>query len=200
MIGIIDYGRGNLRSVYKAFCFLGLEVKILKDPSECCKVTKLILPGVGAFGDGMNQLNTLGFTNPILEAVKKGIPFLGICLGMQLLFESSDENPGTQGLSLFKGKVTRFQGDYKIPHMGWNSLIFRQTPALVNGLPSNPFFYFVHSYKVEPENKEIVLSETDYYGTFVSSLHHKNITGFQFHPEKSQANGLKLLKQWSEQC
>lgn len=200
MIGIIDYGRGNLRSVYKAFCFLGLEVKILKDPSECDKVAKLILPGVGAFGDGMNQLNTLGFTQPILEAVNKGIPFLGICLGMQLMFESSDENPGMRGLSLFKGKVTRFQGDFKIPHMGWNSLNFKQDIPLVNGQPSNPFFYFVHSYKVEPDNKDIILSETDYYGAFVSSIHSQNITGFQFHPEKSQSNGLKLLKQWSELC
>ena len=200
MIGIIDYGRGNLRSVYKAFCFLGLEVKILKDPSECDKVEKLILPGVGAFGDGMNQLNTLGFTQPILEAVSKGIPFLGICLGLQLMFESSDENPGMRGLSLFKGKVTRFQGDFKIPHMGWNSLNFKQDTPLVNGQPSNPFFYFVHSYKVEPDNKDIILSETDYYGAFVSSIHSQNITGFQFHPEKSQSNGLKLLKQWSELC
>ena len=200
MIGIIDYGRGNLRSVYKAFCFLGLEVKILKDPSECLKATKLILPGVGAFGDCMKQLNTLGFTGPVLEAVKKGMPLLGICLGLQLLFESSEENPGIPGLSLFKGKATRFQGDYKIPHMGWNSLEFRQNNGLVKGFPSNPFFYFVHSYIVEPENKEIILSETDYHGSFVSSIHHQNITGFQFHPEKSQANGLKLLKQWSELC
>lgn len=202
MIGIIDYGRGNIRSVFKAFKFLGLEVKILSSKADFSDVSRLVLPGVGSFGDGMNQLNTLDFSDSIKKAVNKGIPFLGICLGLQLLFEESEESPGISGLSLLKGKVEKFQGDFKIPQMGWNTVNFHNlnSSAILENIPQDTFFYFVHSYKVVPQNKETIWGETDYFGKYVSAVQSDNLLAVQFHPEKSQDFGLQLLKNWGCSC
>ncbi|MBN2143676.1 MAG: imidazole glycerol phosphate synthase subunit HisH [Candidatus Aureabacteria bacterium] len=200
MIHIIDYGRGNLRSVHKAFLSLGLQAEIVNQPEKLNSASGIVLPGVGAFGDCMSQLENKGFPEIMIERIGKGVPFLGICLGLQLLFEESEESPGVRGLSLLKGKVVRFQGCYKIPQMGWNQVQFRQNAPFVEGIPEKSYFYFVHSYKVEPGDQSVMLGETDYHGHYVSAVNRANMLGFQFHPEKSQKDGLRLLKNWGESC
>ncbi len=201
MIGIIDYKRGNIHSVMNALNYLKQEVKLLSSPDEFDSVSRLILPGVGAFGDGMEQLNKLGFTEVIKKKIKSGIPFLGICLGLQLLFESSEENPEVQGLSIFKGKVVKFKGDFKIPHMGWNQVDFSsKNTAITKDVVNNSYFYFVHSYKVEPVDESIILGKTNYFNDFVSAIYKDNVCAIQFHPEKSQDCGLKLLLNWVKSC
>ena len=201
MIGIIDYGAGNLRSVTKAFAFLDFNPRIVADPNDLKDLSGIVLPGVGAFGDGMRGLTSKGFVEPLLERVAKGVPFLGICLGLQFLFESSEESPGIPGLSLLKGKVKRFKGGYKIPHMGWNQVQFSGVDCLpIESKIDSNYFYFVHSYYAKPDETEIIWGETDYHGSFTSAVKKENILAVQFHPEKSQNLGLELLKEWGNLC
>lgn len=196
MLGIIDYNMGNLASVYNACSKFTKDVKIIKNPNEVQNLDKLILPGVGAYKDAMEHLEQSGLKDPILEFAKTGKPLLGICLGMQLLFESSEEFGHTKGLGLIEGKVVAFdkdkiEKDLKIPHMGWNKLINKDNP-LFNGL-ENPYLYFVHSFHaITKEN--YIIGKTTYGYTFASAVNKNNIFGFQPHPEKSHNNGLKILE------
>ncbi len=196
MLAIIDYGAGNLRSVQKACELLGATAEITSDATVIAKADHVILPGVGAFGDCMQSLHRTGLTDIVKETAKSGKPFLGICLGMQLLFESSEESPGVEGLGIFKGEIVKIpkQNDYKIPHMGWNSLHFPKETPLFAGLPTNPFVYFVHSYYAKPEDPSIVAASTSYCGELTVAIQKDNIFATQFHPEKSGDVGLTILK------
>lgn len=196
MIGIIDYNIGNLASVYNACHLLDAKADIIKDPEELKKYDRVILPGVGAFGDAMQHLNTSGMKDAILEYSKTGKPMLGICLGMQLLFESSQEFGVHQGLGLIDGEITAFnkskmEDNIKVPHVGWNK-IYTKTSPLFHGL-ENPYLYFVHSYHAKTKEKNII-GKTHYGYDFVSAVNKDNIYGFQPHPEKSHDNGLRILK------
>ena len=200
MIAIIDYGAGNLRSVQKACQFVGADAIITSSPDEIRSADHVILPGVGAFGDCMASLEKSGLVEVIKEVAISGKPFLGICLGMQLLFESSEESPGVKGLGIFEGeivKITETDG-FKIPHMGWNSLNFKKQSPIFEGLDENPFVYFVHSYYMKPKDKSIIAAETEYCGTLPIALSYNNIFATQFHPEKSGDVGLKILKNFIE--
>lgn len=200
MIAIIDYDAGNIRSVEKALVSLGQEVKITGDPEEILRADKVILPGVGAFGDAMANLNRCNLVPVIHEVVKKGTPFLGICLGLQLLFERSDETPGVEGLGILKGEILRIPSaeGLKIPHMGWNSLHFENNGRLFKGLPEQSYVYFVHSYYLKAEEEEIVKASTEY-GTHIhASVEKGNVFACQFHPEKSGDVGLQILKNFVE--
>jgi imidazole glycerol-phosphate synthase subunit HisH len=200
MIALIDYGISNLRSVQKAFEHLDTEVTLVDTPDRLAQADRLILPGVGAFPAGMKGLQERGLIEPIKQAAREGKPLIGICLGMQLLFESSDEMGETQGLGLLPGKVTRLGGPsstvrgLKVPHMGWNQLDVVRDHLLVRDLVSGSYAYFVHSYAIYPEEQDIVLVTTDYGGPFASIVGRGKVCGLQFHPEKSQAVGLKLLR------
>lgn len=203
MIALIDYGISNLRSVQKAFEHLGTEVTLVDTPDRLAQAERLILPGVGAFPAGMKGLQARGLVEPIKQAVREGRPLIGICLGMQLLFDSSDEMGETEGLGLLPGEVTRIKVQdagsrppsvLKIPHMGWNQLERVSDHSLVHDLVSGSYAYFVHSYAVYPDQPDIVLATTDYGGPFASIVGHGNVCGLQFHPEKSQAVGLRLLR------
>ncbi len=204
MIALIDYGISNLRSVQKAFEHLGTEVALVDTPDRLAQADRLILPGVGAFPAGMKGLHERGLIEPIKQAAREGKPLIGICLGMQLLFESSDEMGETEGLGLLPGQVTRISGSstvargLKIPHMGWNQLDVVSIHPLVRDLVSGSYAYFVHSYAVYPDQQDIVLATTDYGGPFAAIVGQGNLCGLQFHPEKSQAVGLKLLKNFLE--
>ena len=217
MIALVDYGISNLRSVQKAFAHLGVEVTLIDTPDQLAQADRLILPGVGAFRAGMDGLRARGLIEPIKEAVKAGKPLIGICLGMQLLFESSDELGDTVGLGLLPGHVTRIkmqetgskmqdashatrntQHVLKIPHMGWNQLDLVRDHPLRTGVESGSYAYFVHSYAVYPEHSDIVVATTEYGGPFASIVGRGNICGLQFHPEKSQAVGLRLLQNFLE--
>lgn len=201
MIAVIDYGMGNLRSVQKALELVGAKVRVTSDPLLLAKCDKLVLPGVGAFGGAMAELKRRGLIEPIKDAVRSGKTFLGLCLGMQLLFDKSDEAPGIKGLSILKGDVKRFKfakTGLKVPHMGWN--VIEKTcrrdagSRILKGIDGGSYVYFVHSYYVKPKDKDVVLTTTDYGADFVSGLSKENVFGFQFHPEKSQEIGLKILK------
>ena len=196
MIAIIDYDAGNIKSVEKALNFLGEEAIITRDRDEILKSDKVILPGVGAFGDAMEKLHQYGLVETIKEVVKREIPFLGICLGLQLMFESSDEAPGVEGLGLLPGKILRIpkQGDLKIPHMGWNNIKTKEGAKLFKGLEEDPYVYFVHSYYLKAEDEDIVAATTKYGVTIHASVEKGNIFACQFHPEKSSAVGLQILK------
>lgn len=204
MIVIVDYGMGNLRSVHKALERVGFQASVTQDPAEVKKAAGLIVPGVGAFKKAMENLQELRLVNPIIEFVESGKPFLGICLGLQLLFSGSDEFGFQKGLSLFKGRVVRFPFSHpaasppkdllKVPHMGWNTVHIHKRPPVLDGIADGAYFYFVHSYYPVPEEQEIVATTTDYGGEFVSSVSRGNLFACQFHPEKSQSVGLKLLK------
>jgi glutamine amidotransferase len=199
MIALIDYGISNLRSVQKAFEHLDTEVTLVDTPDRLARAERLILPGVGAFPAGIKGLRERNLIEPIKQAAREGKPLIGICLGMQLLFESSDEMGDTQGLGLLSGQVTRIGrssmvSGLKIPHMGWNQLDVVREHALVRDLVSGSYAYFVHSYAVYPDQREIVLATTDYGSQFASIVGRGNVCGLQFHPEKSQAVGLKLLR------
>lgn len=196
MIAIIDYDAGNLKSVEKALQYLGEECKCTRDAQEILKADKVILPGVGAFGDAMERLENFGLVDVIQRVVKESKPFLGICLGLQLMFESSDEAPGVQGLSLLPGKIVAFpeKEGYKIPHMGWNSLVVKQGARLFQGVEENPYVYFVHSFYLEAEEKSDVMATTEYITQVHASVEHGNLFACQFHPEKSGETGLKMLK------
>ena len=195
MIAIIDYDAGNIKSVEKALQYLGEEAVITRDAGEILMADKVVLPGVGAFGDAMEKLNRYGLVPVIHEVVEKGIPFLGICLGLQLMFESSEEAPGVEGLGLLKGKIVRIpEGDgLKVPHMGWNSLSFPKEGRLFAGIPENSYVYFVHSYYLQAE-EDIVTATAEYGMTIHASVEKGNVFACQFHPEKSSHTGLTILK------
>lgn len=199
MIAIIDYDAGNIKSVEKALQYLGEEAVITRDAGEILMADKVILPGVGAFGGAMEKLNRYGLVPVIHEVVEKGIPFLGICLGLQLMFESSEEAPGVEGLGLLKGKIVRIpEGDgLKVPHMGWNSLSFPKEGRLFAGIPENSYVYFVHSYYLQAE-EDIVTATAEYGVTIHASVEKGNVFACQFHPEKSSHTGLTILKNFVE--
>ncbi len=200
MIGLIDYDAGNLRSVEKALEALGETPVITRDKDELLKADKVILPGVGSFGDAMGKLEQYGLVDVIHEIVRKGTPLLGICLGLQLLFESSEESPGVKGLSILPGKILRLpdQPGYKIPHMGWNSLDIREGTRLFAGIGQGSYVYFVHSYYLKAEDEEIVAASTEYTAHIHAAVERGNVFACQFHPEKSSAVGLKILKNFVE--
>ncbi|MEW6061391.1 MAG: imidazole glycerol phosphate synthase subunit HisH [Bacteroidota bacterium] len=197
MIGIVDYHLNNLRSVQKAFEKVGVQSFISDNPVELSKVEKLVLPGVGAFGTAMENLKVLGLKGVIEDHVAAGKPLLGICLGMQLLFTKSYELGEHMGLHFVGGEVKQFPETVKVPHMGWNQIEITKQSPLLKGVTDKSFVYFVHSYYVEP-NDDVTLSLTEYGFRFSSIIHHNNIYGIQFHPEKSQKTGFQLLKNFSD--
>ena len=200
MIAIIDYDAGNIRSVEKALQFLGQEVKITRDREEILGADKVVLPGVGSFGDAMGKLHQYGLVEVIRQVAEKKTPFLGICLGLQLLFERSDESPGVEGLGILKGEILRIpEGEgRKIPHMGWKSLELRNQGRLFAGISGEPYVYFVHSYYLKARDEQIVKATTEYGVTIHASVEQDNIFACQFHPEKSSDTGLKILKNFVE--
>ena len=200
MIAIIDYDAGNIKSVEKAMLLLGQEVKITRDKDEILNADKVILPGVGAFGDAMEKLHQYNLVDVIKEVVKKGTPFIGICLGLQLLFESSDETPGVEGLGVLKGRILRIPDaeGLKIPHVGWNSLKFPVEGRLFKGLPEDSYVYFVHSYYLEAEEDSIVTATTEYSTLIHASVEQGNVFACQFHPEKSSDVGIQILRNFVE--
>lgn len=194
MISIIDYGMGNLRSVQKAFESVGAQATITQNPQDILKAQKVVLPGVGAMAPAMAKLTELGFVPAIKSVVASGKPFLGICLGLQLMFEESQEGGRVEGLGLLTGSVRKFTS-LKVPHMGWNELNFSDKACVLwQGLDADKFVYFCHSYYVVPEEQHVVASLTDYGVNFTSAVHKGNLYGVQFHPEKSQNVGLKILE------
>ena len=200
-IAIIDYGIGNLRSVEKAFTAQGIEAVVTRDEKVLCAADKLVLLGVGAFGYAMQSLRELGFDELVIEAAQTGKPILGLCVGLQMLFEEGHEFGVHQGLGLLPGKVVKFPAGLQVPHIGWNQVAMQaehRTQPVFRDLPDQSFFYFVHSYYVEPEDATCVYGMTDYGLTYASICGRDNIVGVQFHPEKSQASGLKLLKNFAE--
>lgn len=199
MVAIIDYDAGNIKSVEKALRFLGQEAVVTRDRERIRKADKVILPGVGAFGDAMEKLSQYGLTEVIKETVDKGTPFLGICLGLQLLFDRSDEAPGVEGLGILKGEILRIpeREGLKIPHMGWNSLEFPREGRLFRGLEPNPYVYFVHSYYLKAAEEEIVTAKTEYGVEIHASVEKGNVYACQFHPEKSGETGLQILKNFA---
>lgn len=201
LISIVDYGMGNLRSVQKAFERLGCQAEIVRTPREIASAEKLVLPGVGAFRDAIGELNRLELSQPIIEHVHAGKPFLGICLGLQLLFDVSYEDGEWPGLGVLRGSVIRFESrpGLKIPHMGWNELTVDRPNRLLAGIQEPLSVYFVHSYHVVPGDPDIIAARTDYGGPFVSMVAKENLFATQFHPEKSQQVGLKLLANFAAQ-
>lgn len=206
MIAIIDYGMGNLRSVEKGFERFGFTVKVADNPKDLKGAEKLVLPGVGAFQDAMEGLRQRNLIEPIKGWIRSGKPFLGICLGLQLLFSKGYENGEHDGLDIIPGKVIRFDfsedkenGKLKIPHIGWNQIRIRNEPApILKNVPNNAYMYFVHSYYVCPDNDGVIATETDYGVRFTSMIWYKNIFATQFHPEKSQQWGLTILKNFGD--
>lgn len=195
MIAIIDYGRGNLFSVEKAFVKLGADAIVTNDIEKIRRADKVVLPGVGAFGDCMETLKKAGLIPVIQEAAASGKPFLGICLGLQLLFERSEESPGVAGLGIFKGAIRQIVAPkLKVPHMGWNSLSLRNATPLLKGLPENPYVYFVHSFHAVPEDASIITAVTEYGSELTVAVGRGNVQAMQFHPEKSSSVGLKILE------
>ena len=206
MIVVIDYGMGNLRSVHKAFEAVGASAVVTHDPDVILKADSVVLPGVGAFKDCMANLEQLKLVDPICQFIKGGKPFLGICLGLQILFDESEEYGPVGGLGILPGKVVRFPGGssetengapMKIPHMGWNQVEVKKKNPLFETMNNAPYFYFVHSYHVVPKDPDVVATVTHYGLEFVSGGQYENIYAFQFHPEKSQALGLSLLERFS---
>ncbi len=195
MIAIIDYGMGNLRSVQKGFEKVGHQAVVTSDPAEVAAAEKVVLPGVGAFEDAMAELRRRELLEPVLEAIDSNRPFLGICLGLQLLFELSYENGEHSGFGVLCGKVARFElpPTYSVPHMGWNQLVTTGRPPILDGVAEGSHFYFVHSYYVVPDDPTVIAAETDYGGPFCSMIWRDNLFATQFHPEKSQSEGLKIL-------
>ena len=200
MIVIVDYGMGNLRSVQKGFERIGSEALVSRDIRDINSATKLVLPGVGAFPECMKNLTKFGLVESILDFLKSNRPFLGICLGLQLLFDESEEFGLNSGLEVIPGKVKAFDREIglKIPHMGWNQVIFKKDIAIFDGIDNESYFYFVHSYYVEPEQESDTAAQTDYGITFTSAIARGNVFALQFHPEKSQKNGLKILENFSK--
>jgi imidazole glycerol-phosphate synthase subunit HisH len=200
MIVVVDYEMGNLRSVQKAFERVGHAATVTGDPSVLERADKIVLPGVGAFRDAIAALRYRKLVEPMRAAIESGKPFLGICLGLQLLFDKSYEDGEYEGLGILPGTVERFcvPAEYKVPHMGWNQVQFRRRPPVFAGVEEGEHFYFVHSYYVAPRNADVVATETDYARPFCSSIWRDNLVAVQFHPEKRQAAGLRLLKNFAE--
>jgi glutamine amidotransferase len=205
MIAIIDYGMGNLRSVQKGFEKIGAQAIVTADPRVVLEADRIVLPGVGAFRDCMHNLEQAGFVEPILRVIAQGRPFLGICVGMQLLFTDSIEFGLYPGLNIIPGHVLRFPDDMtveseklKVPQMGWNQLHFKRRPPAFEGVADDSNVYFVHSYYVKPDNDDVIATTTDYGFEFCSSIWKDNIVATQFHPEKSQDVGLRILKNFAE--
>lgn len=200
MIAIIDYDAGNLKSVEKALIKVGAEPVVTRDADLILSADKVILPGVGAFGEAMEKLESFGLVDTIYKVVEKGTPLLGICLGLQLMFEYSEEKEGCKGLSLLKGGVKRIPDapGLKVPHMGWNSLTVKENAKLFKNLPADPYVYFVHSYYLQAEDPEVVAATAEYGVTVHASVEKGNIFACQFHPEKSGEIGLTILKNFVE--
>ncbi len=199
MIAIIDYGAGNLQSVKKAFDFIGAESVITDNPEIINACDRILLPGVGSFGDAMNSMTEKGLVETVKQNALSGKPFLGICLGLQLLFEESEESPGVQGLGIFKGKIKKFSSDMglKIPHIGWNSLEIKQKDGIFKGVSENSYVYFVHSYYLHAEDENDIACVTNYGIDFHSAVGKNNVFATQFHPEKSGDVGLQILKNFA---
>ena len=199
MIAIIDYDAGNIKSVEKAFQFLGMDTALTADRDAILAADHVVLPGVGNFGDAMERLNSSGLSDVIREVCAEGIPFLGICLGLQLLFEESEEAPGAEGLGILRGKIRRIPQTegLKIPHMGWNSLDLLNDGRLFKGIPDQTYTYFVHSFYLEAEEREIVKAQTGYGVRIDASVEKGNVFACQFHPEKSSRYGLKILENFA---
>lgn len=199
-IVIIDYGMGNLRNVQKGFEKIGLEAKLTRNKKEIERASAIVLPGVGAFKDCMENLERYGLVDPLLRSVEKGKPYLGICLGLQILFSESEEFGTNKGLDLIRGKVVKFRPDpeHKVPHMGWNTIEKGREVPMLQGVENGDFFYFVHSYYVVPEEKQWISTFTTYGKPFVSSIWKENIFATQFHPEKSQRKGLQILENFAK--
>ena len=201
MIKIIDYNMGNLLSVAKAFESLGGDIAVVSRPEELRNADGIVLPGVGNFGEGMEHLRQRGFETPLLDNIAAGTPFLGICLGMQMLMEYSEEAPGVKGLGIFKGGVVKFPaGKEKVPHMGWNNIQLTNPHPVLEGIAPESYFYFVHSYYVAPDEQQVITASCSYITEFAAALGDKNIFATQFHPEKSQDKGLIILKNFIRQC
>jgi len=207
VIAVIDYGMGNLRSVQKALEAVGARAVVTRNPKDILSAKSVVLPGVGAFKDCMTHLQEFDLVDVVHKSIQSGKPFLGICLGLQLLFHQSQEFGQVPGLEILPGDVVGFAGKMpdsatgsalKIPHMGWNTVQVKKSNPLFKSIPDNSYFYFVHSYFVVPERSDDIATTTEYGIEFVSSIHHENIYAFQFHPEKSQKLGLTLLKNFSE--
>ncbi len=200
LIAIIDYGMGNLRSVEKAFEFVGHNAFIANRPEDVLNASHVVLPGVGGFPECMKNLESSGMIDSVYKSVETGKPFLGICLGLQVLFTESEEFGCHKGLDILKGRVVRFKLDqsFKVPHMGWNEINIEKEIPVLNGVPDNSFVYFVHSYHVVPADNAITATVSDYGGKFVSGVSKDNIFACQFHPEKSQDIGLKILKNFGD--
>ena len=201
MIAIIDYGAGNIQSVYKALKFIGADCKVTDNKEEIMNADGAILPGVGSFGDTMDTMNSRNIKDTVIEFTKSGKPFLGICLGLQLLFPKSEESPGVKGLSIFEGKISKIpnqNGTLKIPHMGWNSITIKEKDGIFKGIEGEPYVYFVHSYYLDAKDKGIVAATTNYGVEIDAAVQKGNIIATQFHPEKSGDVGLKMLKNFVE--
>ena len=196
MIAIIDYGAGNLSSVKKALDYLGAESEITQDRDKILSASHIILPGVGSFGDAMESMRERGLVDVVKEAATSGKPFLGICLGLQLLFESSEESPGVEGLGILKGKIVTIPKDkgLKVPHIGWNSVSLKQKDGIFSGIGDNSYFYFVHSFYLKDADEDVVAGTTEYGVEIQCAVQRGNLCATQFHPEKSSSIGLKLLK------
>ncbi len=203
MVAIIDYGAGNLSSVKKALDYLGAESEITQDRDKILSASHVILPGVGSFGDAMNSMQERGLVETVKESALSGKPFLGICLGLQLLFEESDESPDVKGLGLLKGRIVTIPKDngLKVPHMGWNSVELKQRNGIFDGIDDESYFYFVHSYYLKDADVDVVAGVTHYGVEIQCAVQKGNLSATQFHPEKSSKAGLKLLENFlKEEC
>lgn len=200
MIAIIDYGAGNIQSVSKALAHIGCEAFITKDKDKILKADGAVLPGVGSFGDTMDTMTEYGIKDTVIEYAKSGKPFLGICLGLQLLFPKSEESPDAEGLGIFDGSITKIPSGegLKIPHIGWNSLDIKKSDGLFKGIGKNPYVYFVHSYFLNASDKSIVSAQTEYGVTIDAAVEKGNVYATQFHPEKSGETGLKILRNFAD--
>jgi len=201
VIAVIDYGMGNIHSVKKALDLYGAKVLVTNNPKDIASCKKVILPGVGAFDDAMLELEKQGLVAVIKNEIKNKKPFLGICLGMQLLFESSEEAKAKKGLGVLKGAVKKFpKGDFKVPHMGWNQIKFNPECPIFKNMTDNPYLYFCHSYYPVPKDKRVIAAECDYGIDFAAGVWQDNVYGVQFHPEKSQSIGLKIIENFANLC
>jgi glutamine amidotransferase len=200
VIAVLDYGIGNLRSAEKALQHLGVDAALTSDPDVASRAAGVVLPGVGAFGRCMEQLRESGLEPVVHEAVGAGKPFLGICIGMQMLFDASEEAPGVQGLGIIPGEVRRLVTTERLPHMGWNTLKIRSGAKLFDGIEDGSWLYFVHSYAPVPDEEAVIAATTEYGGTVVAAVERGSVWATQFHPEKSAANGLRLLQNFAGAC
>ena len=198
MIAIVDYGMGNLKSVEKGFKKVGIDAVVTSNPRAVADAEAIVLPGVGAFRDCIKNLSDLSLTESVIASINKGKPYLGICLGLQVLFSESEEFGRCKGLDIFRGKVVRFQIKEKVPHMGWNNVRITNRPPILSAVPDDSFFYFVHSYYVVPDDRDVIAATTDYGVNFTSMIWKDNVFAAQFHPEKSQNLGLKVLAGFGE--